>query len=78
MKNKKESKLSRKANRTKFEISFKSTKAAKKFYRITKEELEEWKIPVGGKISYKRKGTKVIFKGNGIIAMDMLSDIFDD
>lgn len=78
MKNKKTSKLSGKANGMKFEISFNSEKAAERFYWKTKEELDDEKIPVGGKISYKRKGTKVIFKGNSIIAMDMLDDVFDD
>lgn len=75
MKNKKGSKLSTKANGMKFEMTFATTKAAKKFYDITSVELQEESIPVGGKVSYKLKGTKVIFKGNRFVAKDLIKDI---
>lgn len=78
MKNKKGSKLSTKANGMRFEMTFVTTKAAKKFYHKIKEELNEEEIPIGGKISFKLKDTKVIFKGNNIIAMDLLNHIMMD
>ena len=78
MKNKKGNKLSKKANGMRLEISFATTKATKKFYRKSKEELKEEEFPVGSKFSYKRKGKKVIFKGNSILVMDMLGDFMDD
>lgn len=78
MKNKKGCKLSTKANGMKFEMTFVTTKAAKKFYRKIQEELNEEEIPVGGKITFKLKDTKVIFKGNNIIAMDLLNHIMID